>query len=56
MITQMKACIVQMGIPLSCSEPLGLMKESIYSVLLGQPLKKKVPLSVTTVVMKALFS
>lgn len=54
MIIQMKACIVQMGIPVSCTEPSGLMKESIYSVVLGQP-QKKVPLSVSTVVMKALF-
>lgn len=54
MITQMKACILQMGILVSCAEPSGLMKETIYSVLLGQP-REKVPLSVSTVVMKALF-
>lgn len=41
MITQMKACIVQMGIPVSCAEPSRLMKESIYSALLGQPRGKK---------------
>lgn len=42
------------GILVSCSEPLGLMKEKIYSVLLGQSLKKA-PSSVSTVVIKALF-
>jgi len=40
MITQMKACIIQMGIPVSCAEPSGLLKETIYSVLLGQPREK----------------
>lgn len=55
MNTQMKACIVQMGIPVSCSETLELMKENIYSVLLGKPPKKSL-YQTSKVVKKALFS
>lgn len=36
MITQMKACVVWMGITVSCTGPSGITKESIYGVLLGQ--------------------
>lgn len=54
-ITQMKESLVQMGIPVSCTGPSGIMKESIRGVLLIQP-GKKVPLSVRGVVMEALFS
>lgn len=37
MITQMKACVVQMGIPFRCPAwAAGLMKGSFYSSLLGQ--------------------
>lgn len=40
-ITQMKGCVVQMGIPVSCTRPSGITKKkSIYGVLLGQPWKK----------------
>lgn len=34
-ITQMKVCFVQMGIPVSCTGPSGITKESIYGILLG---------------------
>lgn len=40
-ITQMKECIVQMGIPGSCTGPSGITKESIYGVLLGQLWEKE---------------